>query len=714
MSSTKTALQITAYRSPKQPMPTTIVRLCVALVMLLAAVSLSAQSVFEGRTAGGSYFSIAVPAGWQPGGGLVLFNHGYSGDNPAASPSLGPAALRERVLSQGFALAASSFSQRGWALFVTEQDHRELLAAFRARFGQTGPVIAVGGSMGGVVAMQQAEQADLGVVGVYALCAPLAGSRIWDQALDIRLVYDALCDGVSGGDLPRGPVPYLLSPGAVSGNSLPILLSAEMVANASLCLGINIPPWAESSGMRDRKRRLQAITGVQDDFLLQNLYYATFALTDLYYDPRKLNARPAFDNTGVDYGDTAVNAAIRRVAAVPLDRYALTRSYTPTGRVGAARVLTTHTTGDGLVVPEHARALEGRLAGEQWARALVTEAPGQGSHCGYSDPEVLAGFDALVAWLGDANAKPDASTLQQRCSGLVGQGLAGACRYGPVGAGLGSIDSKIRPRSSPALPIASVSSGLWYDPTRSGEGYLVEALPDGRALIIWFTFPRTGQVGSQRWMIGTGTAFANGVDVDLLETRGGSFGAAFDPAAVQRFPFGTLRFVQTACGEGELSYQGVVADGSARRTLRRLTRLGDQRCPDQAPPAGGAVLPSDVNGTWYDPARSGEGFVVQADSAGGAQLVWFTYDAAGTQRWLFGTYNASTQRFDLVRPVGTRFGPDFSAAAVVREEFGTLQLDRLGCDALRVRYRAVAATDVGLDLTLTRLTTPSGIHCTLP
>ncbi|MBP7417647.1 MAG: hypothetical protein KA911_03505, partial [Xanthomonadales bacterium] len=34
-----------------------------------------------------------------------------------------------------------------------------------------------------------------------------------------------------------------------------------------------------------------------------------------------------------------------------------------------------------------------------------------------------------------------------------------------------------------------VVSGSWFDATRSGEGIIVQYLPDGRAIAFWFTYP---------------------------------------------------------------------------------------------------------------------------------------------------------------------------------------------------------------------------------
>ncbi|MCU0755862.1 MAG: hypothetical protein MUE46_12180 [Xanthomonadales bacterium] len=678
------------------------------LLFGLLAAPLGAQQTLNGQSPGGAYWTIQTPAGWRPGNGLVLINHGYDAEPIHTTPSLGPAALRERVLSQGLALAASSYRLRGWALFATATDHRELLRDFRGRVGEPGPVWVVGGSMGGLVALQQAEQGDLGVVGAYAICAPLAGSSVWDLAADIRLVYDALCDEVSGGSLPRGPAPYpwLLPPGAVSGSSVPLGLSAEMLYNVSRCLGINVPPWAESSGMRDRLRRFTAATGVGREFLLENLYYGSFALSDLVLDPAKLGRRAALDNRFVDYGDAGINAQIRRVAAEPVERYALKRAYTPGLGLGAVKLLTTHTSGDGLVVPGHARALEGRVPAAQWSRAMVVEA--EGSHCDYSGPELLAGWDALYGWTRGSAAKPDAAALQSRCEGLRAAGLAGDCRYAELPAGLAPVTAQIRDRRLPTADIAATSSGLWFDPTRNGEGWLIEALGDGQALVLWFTYPAPGADAEQRWMIGVGRVLDEGLVVEMLqETRGGRFGDDHDPRAVQRIDYGRLDFAQTGCGRAQLAWQGSASGDRGRRDLQRLTHLWDQRCPGTPVGSGSPVYPASLNGTWHDPARDGEGLVVQVQDDGNALLVWFTYDDAGRQRWLYGSYDAASGRFPLRRPIGARFGAAFDPAQVQQPAFGHAQLRVLPDQRLRLDWRAPDGRT--LSRTYGRLTRPLGL-----
>ena len=65
---------------------------------------------------------------------------------------------------------------------------------------------------------------------------------------------------------------------------------------------------------------------------------------------------------------------------------------------------------------------------------------------------------------------------------------------------------------------------------------------------------------------------------DLLSTRGGVFGAAFDPAAVEVYSWGTLN-LDIRCNGGTASYasseQGF---GSGELSLRRLTSLDGLSC----------------------------------------------------------------------------------------------------------------------------------------
>ena len=130
-------------------------RIFLIVFALLAAASAHAQRVLTGTTPGGAYYRIAVPDSWKAGGPLILFQHGLTFEPPGPNPDLGP--LETLQLAEGYAIAASSYRQRSWALFTAPDDNAELLAVFRQQVGNPGSIIPYGASLGGLVALKLAE-----------------------------------------------------------------------------------------------------------------------------------------------------------------------------------------------------------------------------------------------------------------------------------------------------------------------------------------------------------------------------------------------------------------------------------------------------------------------------------------------------------------------------------------------------------------------------
>lgn len=686
-------------------------------MLALCSVPAAALTELRGQTASGAYFIAQTPDGWRSGGTLVLINHGYDYAPVDASPDLGPEPLRLRMLAKGYAVAASSYSQTGWALFRSARDHRELVDAFSVRFGRPGAIIASGGSLGGLVSMQQAEQGDLGapVTGVYAICAPLAGSRVWHQALDLRLSYDTVCANVTGGELPRGDdtLPYILKASDLndyaSANG-----GGELALRIAKCTGVGLPDWLTTAGMRERRERIQRATGLDPDFFLENMFYATYGLGDLYRDPAKMAQVPAVSSRNVNYGDASVDRDIRRVSADAFGNLDLLRHFAPSGQVGNAKVLTTHTSRDGLVVPEHARALEGKLPAAQWSQAFVVES--SPSHCGYSDAELLGGFEALTRWL-DGGAKPDTLTIQADCQRERSANPAlGACRYDP-NFQPGTLDSKLKPRNDPAWPVDISGSGLWFDPARSGEGYVIEALGGNRVSVTFFTFPAVGQTGDQAWFTGTGRVVENNLIVDRLDgRRGGRFAAGFDPAALTGVPLGRFDAALNACGQGEQRILANAPFDNSRRALQRLSRVGSGHCPGETVP----VTPSPFtrwSGAWYEADKPGRGVFLQVQDDGRAFLVWFSFRADGEPAWIIGEGHVEGADLvfpELTRPVGTRYGSAFDANAVRREPWGSARLSGNGCGQLALNYQSVQPGYGQGRFDYSRLTVPLGAGCAAP
>lgn len=122
-------------------------------------------------------------------------------------------------------------------------------------------------------------------------------------------------------------------------------------------------------------------------------------------------------------------------------------------------------------------------------------------------------------------------------------------------------------------------SGSWFDPTHDGEGYSLQWMNDGRAVLTWFTYDPQGQ---QFWMIGVGDKIGDElVFKELTATFGARFGTAFRSEDVVRFNWGGLR-LGLGCDDAWARYQALSPDfGSGRFNLRRLTRLASLNCPTE-------------------------------------------------------------------------------------------------------------------------------------
>ena len=406
------------------------------LVVCLAPVpALAGTSDISGQTASGAFYRFVVPDGWQPADGLVIWNHGF--DLGAVGPvsDLGP--LVDIQLAEGWAVAASSYSLPGWALFGTATDNRQMVEVFESTFGVPDRILITGASLGGIVTAQAIEQGDLGnVVGALTLCGALAGSRVWDGALDLRLLYDAVCGGVSGAAIPGGA-------GGLPDPPDPNFDEVALLLAVNTCTGVSLPPELRTPEQQARLDQLLAVSQIPESFLLTDMGFATFALHDLVHDPAKLDGGQAMENGGVVYDDPTIDATIERVSANPADRALLTENFSPTGNVGATRMVSLHTDKDGLVIVENQSEYASVVPANRFTVGVVVEATP--SHCSFTEGEVLAGWFALQGWVLGA-AQPTAGDLQTTCDDLVTTGIAtGPCRIDPNFV-IPDMDDRIAPR----------------------------------------------------------------------------------------------------------------------------------------------------------------------------------------------------------------------------------------------------------------------------
>jgi hypothetical protein len=271
-----------------------------------------------------------------------------------------------------------------------------------------------------------------------------------------------------------------------------------------------------------------------------------------------------------------------------------------------------------------------------------------------------------------------------------------------------------------ALWIGPAMSGSWYAPERNGEGFTLQVLDNGTAHAIWFTYPPVGSPAQQAWVYASGGRIEGDrvAFTGAFTTRGPRFGPAFDPAAVQVIPWGTIEFRFTSCNQAQMTYEGPSAWGSGSRTLTRLTALAELECTGKRQIAsnGARTLAGlrSRSGAWFDPTHNGEGWNVEELPDGRSQVYWFTYDGNGEQAWTIGVSPTSGTRMvvaDNFRPVGARFGAAFDPAQVQAQRWGRLELDFNTCLAGAARYESSAAGFGNGALAPTRLTVPAGAVC---
>lgn len=395
---------------------TVLVSMTCLLATLGSAALVEGQTTISGETKG-AFYTITVPDAWN--GDLVISNHGFDFDEPEPNPGLGP--LAPLWLSEGFAVAASSYSQSGWAVFEAHRDIARMVDVFRDEFGEPTRVFVAGGSFGGLVTAQVVEKLgeELNIVGAYPFCGMMAGSPLLDGLLDVRLTYDVICGGVA--PIPGGAT-GLPAPGHPDS---PFSIFDTLLAT-NACLGV--PFGGGLPGAAARLAQFSAATGIPVSFISGDMVFATHALSNTIFDPDKLDGGQGVTNLGVTYSDPAVDAAIERVEADRQSRKRLFRSFTPKGHVGNTKIVSIHTDGDGLAYVENESEYAKVVPAQNLTTAIVDEAGN--SHCGFTEAEIVAGWESLLGWV-DGTPQPSATDIQNTCLVLEGLGSGGPCRFDP-------------------------------------------------------------------------------------------------------------------------------------------------------------------------------------------------------------------------------------------------------------------------------------------
>jgi len=379
----------------------------VAVVFGVGAATASAQLHFEGTTGPGSLFEIDAPADWN--GDLVLYAHGIvQASLPVTPPTTqdGYTALRSRLLAQGFAVAASSYSSNGWSLADAVRRTHQLSGLAASRIGQPRRTFLIGHSMGALAIVKLAERYPGQYDGVLAMCGPLGGGGAELQyAGDARVTFDAYFPGVLPGtafNVPPGT--QYLSPFDPGGpNALFLSVFSALSANPAATF-----QWATAA-------KLPFIS--QSELGNSALYVVGFLLRYTNDFIERVNGKTPYDNQDVTYqvnvtADPATNAYLSSLLNAGVERFTADRAalnyyehnYKPTGQIDVP-VITLHTTRDPAIPFAHEAMFAASVAAAGNTSSLVQRAIDRWGHCAFTPGEVDQAFTDLVSWV-DSGRRP--------------------------------------------------------------------------------------------------------------------------------------------------------------------------------------------------------------------------------------------------------------------------------------------------------------------
>ena len=399
--------------------------------MLATAVAVVASSVTAGAanpppetgTIDGANFLIEMPATWN--GTLVLYSHGYVvPGKPLTAVDVGDPATRAWLLANGYAIAGSSYSVNGWAVQAALHDQIALLDHFTAEHGKPLRTIAWGHSLGGMITAGLIQRNPERFAGAIPMCGVVAGGvGVWNQGLDAEFVLKTLAPE------PLAAALQLVNITNIGFGSTSNFAIAEGVAfqeqstpqgRARLALVAAIgdtPGWFLTGSAEPAPTDFAAQEVNQFKWDANVDFPFLFALrADL---EMHAGGNPSW-NAGVDYR-TQLNESINKdevealYGQAGLDLQADLDKLAAAPRISAQRnaleylsryityngviespVLTMHTTGDGLVLPQDEQAYSSVIASRDNSDLLRQTFVHRAGHCTFTPGETVTAFQTLI------------------------------------------------------------------------------------------------------------------------------------------------------------------------------------------------------------------------------------------------------------------------------------------------------------------------------
>src|SRR5580700_407212 len=381
-----------------------------------APTACSGSRTLTGTMADGSTYLIQCPSGaWN--GTLFLYSHGYvvpGSANPAQDGT--DPATEGWLLANGYAIAGSSYAITGWAVKSALTDQVATVNVFDQNFGRPSHTIAWGVSLGGMITAGLIQDDPSLFNAALPMCGVLSGGvATWNTALDATFAFQQLL-------APAIQVVNITNPTAnlTAGETAVTKAQATAAGRARLALVAALgdtPGWF--TPLSPEPAATDYAAQEQNQFLWDTQVTFPFVLAFR----AELEARAGGNvswNTGVNYfTDLAKSVDLREVTALYKDAgLSLTKdlltlnsapriSAKPSAVAYLAKyisfngdisipVLSMHTTGDGLVVPENEQAYKSVVDRDGNGNLLRQIFVNRAGHCAFTPAETITAVQTLL------------------------------------------------------------------------------------------------------------------------------------------------------------------------------------------------------------------------------------------------------------------------------------------------------------------------------
>jgi pimeloyl-ACP methyl ester carboxylesterase len=364
---------------------------------------------WRGKDSAGAPYLIAMPARWSG----TLFVHAHGGPflgAPSDARGDEDMARWSIIVRQGHAYAASVFRQGGFAVTTAAQDTERVRRIFNDHVAKPHRTVLHGQSWGGMVATRAGEMYPRSWQGILLTSGVVAGPATYDFRIDIRALYQQLCN-----NHPRpSEAAYPLHMGLPAGSDMK---PADLSARVNECLALNKPTEQRSAEQRAKAKLIADVIRIPESSIHSHMNWGTFTLADV----TRRHAGAPMGNLGVRYSgsvnDAAFNAELDRAGLrFTADREARARFVADVDHQGrfAVPVISAHGIHDATVFVEGQDTLRQRMHDAGRGDRLVQAFVDSDQHSYWGDVMYPPLFNALLSWM-DKGEKPTTQGIAVQC-----------------------------------------------------------------------------------------------------------------------------------------------------------------------------------------------------------------------------------------------------------------------------------------------------------